>query len=194
MTRVTFYFDLGSPYAYLTAERVDGLLGEPVDWQPILLGGLFGLTGRSSWALGDPARRSSGIAEIERRARAYGLAPVSWPEPLARLTTSPRCAPPPTRSRSGGERAFALAAFRAAFQQGSDLSSVENVLSAGERAGLPSGELRAAMQQPEVKQALRDATDRAHALGVIGVPTIAVDGELFWGDDRLQDAAERLAA
>ena len=51
-----------------------------------------------------------------------------------------------------------------------------------------------AAQDPEVKQALRCATDTAYELGVFGVPTIAIDDELFWGDDRLEDAAARLRA
>ena len=65
----TFYFDVGSPYAYLASERVANVLPEPVRWQPVLLGGLFKLTGRGSWALGDYRRRQAGMAEIERRAR-----------------------------------------------------------------------------------------------------------------------------
>ena len=84
MPELTFYFDLGSPYAYLAAQRLDGLLGESaaaVSWQPVLLGGLFKLTGRSSWALGDYRRRQTGMAEIERRARSYGLPPMRWPDP-----------------------------------------------------------------------------------------------------------------
>ena len=69
MPRVTFYFDLGSPYAYLAAERLNTLLTEPVRWQPVLLGGLFKLTERTSWAIGDYRRRQAGMADIERRAR-----------------------------------------------------------------------------------------------------------------------------
>ena len=78
---ITFYFDLGSPFAYLAAERLHTLLPEPVKWQPVLLGGLFRLTGRSSWALGDYQRRQAGMADIERRALAYGLPPMRWPDP-----------------------------------------------------------------------------------------------------------------
>jgi 2-hydroxychromene-2-carboxylate isomerase len=52
-----------------------------VRWQPVLLGGLFKLTGRGSWALGDYRRRQRGMAEIERRARGYGLPPIVWPDP-----------------------------------------------------------------------------------------------------------------
>lgn len=77
----TLYFDLGSPYAYLAAERLHSVLPAPVRWQPVLLGGLFKLTGRSSWALGDHRRRQAGMAEIERRARRYGLPPMRWPDP-----------------------------------------------------------------------------------------------------------------
>jgi 2-hydroxychromene-2-carboxylate isomerase len=78
---VSFYFDLGSPYAYLTAMRIGNVLREPAEWRPILLGGLYRLTGRSSWALGDYRRRQTGMAEIERRARDCGLPPIRWPDP-----------------------------------------------------------------------------------------------------------------
>ncbi|HSZ03875.1 MAG TPA: 2-hydroxychromene-2-carboxylate isomerase [Solirubrobacteraceae bacterium] len=193
MPKVTFYFDLGSPYAYLAAERLDTLLPEPVEWQPILLGGLFKATGRSSWSLGDEGRRRAGMAEIERRARAYGLPPVRWPEPwptnylTAMLATT-------FAFRAGRGREFALRAFRNAFQEGSDLSVPERVFEVGGQVGLDRDRLEAATQDAEVKRALRAATDAAYELGVIGVPTIAIDDELFWGDDRLEDAAAHLKA
>lgn len=91
--------------------------------------------------------------------------------------------------RLGRGREFTVSAFRHAFQQGADLSIPANVLQAATDAGLDPGETEAATQDPSIKLALRDATDAAHALGVFGVPTVAVDGELFWGDDRLADAA-----
>ena len=81
MPSIDFYFDVGSPYAYLAAERIGTLLPEPVEWRPVLLGGLFRLTGRSSWALGDYRRRQAGMANVERRARRYGLPPMCWPDP-----------------------------------------------------------------------------------------------------------------
>ena len=79
MDRPIFYFDLGSPYAYLAAERIHSVLPEPPIWQPILLGGLFKRFGRRSWA--ETEQREAGMAEVERRAARYGLAPVRWPEP-----------------------------------------------------------------------------------------------------------------
>ena len=59
MPQVTFYFDLGSPFASLAAERIRTLFPEPVEWQPVLLGGLFKRAGRSSWAVGDYERRQA---------------------------------------------------------------------------------------------------------------------------------------
>ena len=196
----TFYFDVGSPYAYLAAERLDSVLSGSVRWQPVLLGGLFKLTGRSSWALGDYRRRQSGMAEIERRARAYGLPAFVWPDPwptdylaAMRVVTWAFAA--------GRGHEVAMQAFRDAFQRGRDLSLEAHVVGAAAEAGLDRDDARGAMRDPEIKAALREATARAHARGVFGVPTLEVDNpnlssapgggasELFWGDDRLEDAA-----
>jgi 2-hydroxychromene-2-carboxylate isomerase len=188
---VTFYFDLGSPYAYLAAERLTSALGEPVRWQPLSLGGLFKANGRSSWALGEHERRRAGMAEVERRARDYGLAPVHWPDPWpGNYLMAMRAAT--FAFTVGRGRELTLRAFRDAFARGHDLSIPAQVLDAAERAGLDRQAVAAATQDPQIKQALRDATDAAHELGVIGVPTIAIDRELFWGDDRLEDAAGHL--
>ena len=191
MPRMTFYFDLGSPYAYLAAERIGVLLPETVEWQPVLLGGLFKLTRRSSWALGDYQRRETGMAEIERRARSYGLPPMRWPDPwpsnyLAAMRATTYA------FGCGRGREFARAAFRRAFQRGSDLSITAHVLDAARDAGLERDDVHAAIGEAEIKQKLREATDAAFELGVFGVPTIAVGEELFWGDDRLEDAAARV--
>lgn len=192
MPRVTFYFDLGSPYAYLAAERLDTLLPQPIEWQPVLLGGLFRVSGRSSWALGEHRRRQAGMAEIERRARDYGLPPMRWPDPwptnylLAMLATT-------FAFTVGRGCELTRRAFRNAFQEGWDLSVPERVFASAAQAGFDRVQLEAATQDPEIKQALRRATDAAHELGVIGVPTLAIDGQLFWGDDRLEDAAAHLA-
>jgi 2-hydroxychromene-2-carboxylate isomerase len=192
MPAVTFYFDLGSPYAYLAAERVDALLARPVAWQPVLLGGLFKASGRSSWSLGDDQRRAAGMAEVERRARDYGLPAIRWPEPwptnyLVAMLAS-------TFAFSAGHgREFTRRAFRNAFQEGWDLSDPEQVFESAAQAGLDRDALEAATGDPRIKQELRRATDAAFELGVVGVPTLAVDDELFWGDDRLEDAASQLA-
>jgi 2-hydroxychromene-2-carboxylate isomerase len=188
----TFHYDLMSPYAYLAAERLDRVLPAPATWQPVLLGGLFKLTGRSSWALGDYERRRRGMAEIERRADAYGLPPLRWPDPWPSSSLAAMRVAVQAR-RAGREREFVAAAFRAAFVEGQDLGELRHVLAAAEAAGLDPGEAEAAVGDTSVKRELRDQTDAAHARGVFGVPTVAVGDELFWGDDRLEDAAAAMA-
>lgn len=193
MPPITFYFDLGSPYAYLASERLSATLPEPVRWQPVLLGGLFRLTGRSSWALGDYRRRQAGMAEIERRTRRYGLPSMRWPDPWPGdyLQAMRACT---FAFAVGRGREFAIRAFREAFQHGANLSIPARVLGAAGQVGLDRGEVELAMQDPQVKAALRRATDAAYELGVFGVPTIAIGEELFWGDDRLEDAAGHLSS
>lgn len=189
--QVTFYFDLGSPFAYLTAERLHEVLAAPVVWQPISLGALFKLGGRSSWGLGEPERRQLGMEEVERRALLYGLPPVRWPDPWpGNYLMAMRAATYAYGAGRGHE--FTACAFRSAFQEGNDLSVPSNVLGAADDAGLDPREVEMAVQDPEIKLALREATDVAHARGVFGVPTTVVEGELFWGDDRLADAAHHL--
>ena len=158
----------------------------PVSWQPVLLGGLFKLNGRGSWARTE--RREEGMAEVERRAAEYGLPPIRWPDGWpSNYLTAMRAAT--WAQRQGAVRAFAVAATRRGFVHGRDLAVVDEVLAAVQDAALDRDEAAAAIADPAIKLALREATEAAHARGVFGVPTIAVGGELFWGDDRLEEAA-----
>lgn len=191
MRQVTFYFDLGSPFAYLAAERIPRLIPEPIEWQPVLLGGLFKLANRSSWALADHDRRQTGMDEIERRAQRHGLPPMRWPDPWPTdYLIAMRAAT--YAFTIGNGREFTLQAFRSAFRHGRDMSVAGNVLQAGERVGIERDRLITAASDPVIKQAPRRATEAAFQVGVFGVPTLAIDDELFWGDDRLEDAAAHL--
>jgi 2-hydroxychromene-2-carboxylate isomerase len=186
-----FYYDLGSPYAYLAAERVNGLFaeacGQPPEWQPILLGGLFKRFGRESWANG-PGRRE-GMREVERRASARGLSPLRWPEPFPGNTLLAMRAA--TYAKEIGRTvSFSLAAFRQAFAAGRDLSDPDNMALAAAAAEIHPRAVLAAIKRDQVKRALREATDRAGDLGVRGVPSVRVAGAVFWGDDRLEEAAQ----
>ncbi len=189
--RATFYFDLGSPYAYLTAERVSGLFTdaelEQPEWQPVLLGGLFQHFGRDSWGNG-PARED-GIAEVERRAADYGLPRIDWPDPWpGNMLFAMRVAT--FAKQTGRTVSFALAAFRQQFAAGRDLSEHDNVLIAAAACELHPNAVAKAAGTESVKRALREATESAAERGVIGVPSIAVGDEVFWGDDRLAEAVE----
>src|ERR1700742_3484946 len=77
--RPELFYDVGSPYAYLAVERFEAVVGVAPVLRPVLLGGIFKATGRSSWGL--TAAREAGMAGIERRALAAGLPPVVWPDP-----------------------------------------------------------------------------------------------------------------
>jgi len=174
-----------SPYSWFSAERIDGLL-PGAEWHGVFLGGVFKATGRSSW--GFAQRRAEGMAECEARAERYGLGPIRWPEPWPTndLTVARAMTYAARRRRL---KPFALAAMRLAFREGAELGDVETVLEAGRRAALDAAALRDALSDPEIKAALRADTDAAVAQGVFGVPTLVVDGQLFWGDDHLQEAA-----
>jgi 2-hydroxychromene-2-carboxylate isomerase len=189
--RATFYFDLGSPYAYLAAERVSGLFTEAgleqPEWQPILLGGLFQRFGRDSWANGPG--RDDGMAEVERRASAYGLPPIAWPDPWPGNTlTAMRVGT--FAKQTGRTVSFSLAAFRQAFAAGRDLSDPDNVIIAAAACELHPKALLKAVQTEIVKNALKEATAAAGDRGVKGVPALVVGDEVFWGDDRLEEAVE----
>ena len=195
MARATFYYDLGSPYAYLSAERISGLyteagLGQP-EWVPVLLGGLFQQFGRSSWGQGP--EREAGIAECERRASAYALPPIVWPDPWpGEMLHAMRVAT--FAKQTGRTIAFSLAAFRQQFAAGKDLTDPDNVMIAAAACELHPRALASAVKTSIVKDALREATDAAAAAGVFGVPSVRVGEEVFWGDDRLEEAVEAAAA
>lgn len=185
----TLYFDLASPYAYLAFARAADVLGAPPALQPVLAGAIFDHRGHGSWAHTDA--REANQAEIEARARRYGLPPIAWPPgwPPNALRAM-RAVIWAQRTRADGGEAFARAAYRAAFAQGRDLADLDVLVASARAAGLPAERLADGIADPAVKAALRDETDAAIARGVRGVPTLACDdGRLLFGDDRLSEAA-----
>jgi 2-hydroxychromene-2-carboxylate isomerase len=186
--RPVLYFDVGSPYSFLAVERAEAVLGEAPVLVPVLVGGLFRLAGRASWAVGDPAVREAGMLTIESRATAYGLPAIRWPRPWpGDYLTAMRIATWADRHGAGPDYAFA--AGRRAFLGGRDLSLADEAAAAAADVGLDPREAVAAAQDPAIKAGLRSATEAAFARGVFGVPTLALGDALFWGDDRLEDAA-----
>jgi 2-hydroxychromene-2-carboxylate isomerase len=184
--RPVFYYDLGSPYAYLAAERLTRVLPEVPVWQPILLGGVWQESGGQSWAVTDA--RDEGMGEVERRAAEYDLMPIRWPAGWPNNTLKAmRVAV--WAQQIGRTVAFSLAAFRQAFAGGKDLSDVDYVLMAAAACELHPNAVLKAIETQSVKDRLREVTSAAYERGVRGVPTIAVGDELFWGDDRLEEAA-----
>jgi 2-hydroxychromene-2-carboxylate isomerase len=182
-----FYYDTNSPYAYLAARRIGDLIPNAV-WRPVALGVLFREIGKVPWSL--KPDRDVGMAECERRAAERGLAPLRWPEgwPAASWSFHPLRAAV-IAEEHGRIVPFSLECYRLIFEEGRVLAELENVLEAARAVGLDPDEVRERIGAPEVKGRLKEYTDEAIALGAVGVPTVAVGGELFWGDDRLGEAA-----
>jgi 2-hydroxychromene-2-carboxylate isomerase len=184
------YFDLGSPYAYLALSRAESVLGLRPELQPVLLGAIFARRGFGSWARTEA--REGRVAEIEQRARRYGLPPVRWPIgwPGDGLVAM-RCAT--WACERGRGEAFARAVFERQFVEGEDIADLEMLLACARDAELDAEALRGELGRSAVKDSLREATDRAWDAGVRGVPTLRVGESLFYGDDQLELAAEALA-
>lgn len=182
-----FYYDTNSPYAYLAASRIRELIPDAV-WRPVALGIMLREQGRTPWSLGPG--RDEGMAKCERRAASRGLPPIAWPEGWPRETWSfnPLRAAVVADER-GALVPFSLECYRRMFVEGESLAEGDAVLEAAEAVGLDRSELETGLGTESVKERLRAYTDEALERGVPGVPTVAVNGELFWGDDRLEEAA-----
>jgi len=189
--RAVFYYDFSSPYSYLAAERSSGLFAEAgveqPEWQPISFGHVLKTTGRRPWSF--EQERTADLTEIQRRADERGLPEVLYPEgwPVDNYSLNPTRAAIYAKE-SGRVVSFSLACFRQVFAGGRDMSDVDSVLIAGAACELHPNAVLKGIETRSVKDKLRAATDEALAHGVVGIPTIVVGDELFWGDDRLEEA------
>src|SRR5437660_918380 len=164
----TLYFDLASPYAYLALERAGAVLGAEPELRPVLVGAIFRHRGWGSWA--DTEDRDRNVAELERRAKSYGL-PLAWPPgwPPNSLAAQRACI---YAQQLGLLAPFARAASRAAFRDRRDLRQLDVIVDVGKSVGLEPAALGAALQDPAIKESLKRSTDEAIAVGVMGVPSI----------------------
>jgi 2-hydroxychromene-2-carboxylate isomerase len=191
MAAPTFYYDFSSPYAYLAASRIGQVL-PGAEWRPISFGFVLRATGRVPWSFAED--RSADFDEISRRAEARGLPPVRYPEgwPAASYSLAPLRAAL-VAEEQGRLEAFSRAAFASMFAAGRALDDPAAVRDAATAAGLDPDAVERGIDRPEIKERLRAHTDEALQRGLEGIPTVAVDGRLFWGDDRLEEAAEAAA-
>ena len=191
MDEPVFYYDFNSPFAYIAAHRVDDVLPVRPRWQPIAFAFLLIAHEREPWSF-DVENRGPTMQDCERRAAELGL-PLQWPEgwPKESYSLLPLRAAV-LAERAGVLREFSRAALRRHFSEPDGVRELDGVLAAAAEAGLEPDEVRAHIADDDVKQAVKDATDAALELGVFGVPTVQVYDELFWGDDRLEEAAAAL--
>jgi 2-hydroxychromene-2-carboxylate isomerase len=192
--RAVFHYDFSSPYSYLAAERISAVFAEasveqPI-WSPISYGFVIRTTGGTPWSMQPDGPEPGDLAEIRRRAAERGLPEVRYPEgwPVENYSLLPLRAAI-YAEQAGRVIAFSLAAFRQQFAAGRDLGELDNVLLAAAACELHPKAVTKAIETESVKRRLQESTEAAIELGVTGVPTVAVGDRLFWGDDRLEEAA-----
>jgi len=190
-----FYFDYSSPYGYFAAMKIDDFAAKfdrVVNWKPILLGVVFKVTGGRPLPTlplkGDYAKR-----DIARSARYYGIR-FKYPSKFPIATQAPARAFYWAHDRDPAlAKRLARALYQAYFADDRDISSPEVTADVAATLGLEREAVRAALNDPAVKDRLKNEVDAAIKLGVFGSPYIMVDGEPFWGADRF-DQIERWLA
>ena len=192
---IDFYFDFSSPYGYFAASHIDALAarhGRQVNWRPVLLGVVFKQTGQQPLAH-IPLKGEYAMRDLPRSARWFDV-PFKTPSRFPIAGTSASRAYYWTQDRdSAAARQLALALYRAYFVEDRDISAPEVTADVAAGLGMPRADVLAALNDPAVKERLKREVDAAIARGVFGSPYVIVDGEPFWGSDRL-DQVERWLA
>ena len=193
--QLEFWFDLGSPAAYLAWKRLPKFLartGATVVYKPMLLGGVFKAQGNVS-PVTIPAKGKWLFGDLARYARRDGV-PLGYPPefPINTLALM-RVAIGLLMRKPERFVPYVDAMFDALFGQARDLRDEKVVAEALSAAGFDPAEIMALAADPEVKQALIRNTEEAVSRGVFGAPTFFVGDEMFWGQDRMDFVAEALA-
>jgi 2-hydroxychromene-2-carboxylate isomerase len=192
---IEFWFDFTSPYSYLMAEQIDALAvrnGRSVNWHPMLLGAVFKETGGRP--LTDiPLKGDYSRHDFARSARYYGI-PFKLPEKFPLSTVSAARGMLWLQQHLPDQaQPFALAVFRAIFREGRDVSDLGIVIEIAASLGIDRDTFSTGVASQEIKDALRSANETAMRLGIFGAPYLIVDGEGFWGVDRLPQIERWLA-
>ena len=186
------WFDLASNYSYLTLMRIDALAeqaGVSVRWEPFLLGPIFESFGwKSSPFVLQKEKGAYVWKDMERQAAKYGL-PWHKPARFPQNTVLPVRVALLARDEPW-MHPFCRAMARANFAEDRDISTVETVTEVLESLALPAAEILARVQSPQERPRLRAQVERARQLSIFGAPTFFVRGEMYWGNDRLEDALE----
>lgn len=192
---IEFHFDFSSPYAYLASEKIDPLAakyGRAVQWRPMLLGVVFQKLGTAP-LVQLPMKGEYSIRDFARSARYLGV-PFSYPSKFPLPTQHAARAYYWLQEQDAGlAREFAHAVFRALFVADRDISDPGVVLEIAAGFAVDRDILAQAVNSPAVKARLKAETEAAIAKGMFGSPYIIVDGEAFWGADRLPQIEQWLA-
>ena len=182
-----FYFDFSSPYSYLLSEQIEAVAtkyGRAVRYKPTLLGAVFKATGMGPLTeiplKGDYSRR-----DFARSARFAGVS-YNMPDPFPIPTVNTARALLWLQSTGSAKSVpFVHRALRAYFVQNRNVNEPAVIGELADELGIDPKAMVAALQDPAIKERLKAAVDESIARGVFGAPFVFIDGEPFWGNDRL---------
>jgi 2-hydroxychromene-2-carboxylate isomerase len=192
---IDFYFDFSSPYGYLASHKIEVLAarhGRETRWRPFLLGVAFKTTGgapltsipvKGPYHMRDMLRTAKYLGVIYRHPSVFPISSVSACRAFYWLD-----AKDPKRAKE-----LARALYGAYFQDNVDISSVDSVISVAAKSGLNADEVRAGIGDQATKDRTKTEVNKAIAVGAFGSPYVVIDGEPFWGSDRLDQIDKWLA-
>ncbi len=197
---IDFYFDFSSPYGYLASGQIEAIAakhGRTVNWQPILLGAVFKVTGQAP-LIHAPVKGDYATMDFARSAREKNI-PFNMPEtfPIATIAASRASwwllshEDTSVKEKSG---AFIHACYRAYFNEGRDITNVDTLTDIATSLGIDAAAMVTACGEQTLKDLLRDKVNAAIERGVFGSPIFMIDNEMFWGHDRLEQAERWLAS
>lgn len=189
-----FWFEFGSTYTYLTVARIGKLAesrGVSVEWKPFFLPAIMKKVGMDEGPfLPNPAKLEYMWRDVERRANRFNIVYVKPAVyPVDSLLT---CRIGYIASKEGWCESFTRAVFNLHWQKGIHIGTDENLSLALGSLGKDYRELVVSANEPRNKEALKVQTWQAWEMGIFGSPSFLVNEELFWGDDRLEEALDWL--
>ena len=194
---ILFITEFSSPYAYIAAHMVDDVAkkhGRSVDWLPISLGHLWKAIGHNSQGVA-PRKMQYAMKDWTRCARQMGLPIVTKPDSFPANPKVPlRIFYHLKASDPAKAEAFARAVFDRFWGRGEPISDAADLEGIAKKLGIDPANLTVAENDEAAKKAVADAVAKAEELGAFGTPTFFVDGEMYWGHDRLDALDKDLAA
>ena len=187
--QIEFWFSIGSTYTYLTVCRLEDVAraaGVAFDWRPFSVRQIMLEQDNVPFAT-KPVKAAYMWRDIERQAASRGLSPrLPAPYPLTEFDRANKVAL--VAREEGWCPAYARHAYRLWFEEGFEAGGAENLRLSLEACGQDAVRVLARAGSGQIAQAYEDATSAARRRGIFGVPSFVVGSELFWGDDRLEDA------
>ena len=192
MPEIDFFYEFASSYSYIAAMRIAPVAkaaGVTVRWRPFLLGPIFKAQGWDTSPFNlYPAKGSYMVRDCERQCAALGLT-FRLPEPFPQNTLLAARVATAALDEGWGED-FSRTIYRAEFAEGRNIGDPSVVAEIVQALGQNHAAVLARAQSDEIKGQLRAETEEAQRLGIFGAPSFVAGGELFWGNDRLEQALD----